>query len=101
MAGSITKAEQEYLEQIGVNPMKMQNLIKSYVQEEAKADSWDNKGLYNFVDEVVNDLINNHKVDRIRLDYMGFDSKPIDNMSYNTTVARREIKNEQTSSIDN
>ena len=100
MSGSITKAEQEYLEQIGVNPMKMQNLIRKYVKDEAESDSWDNKGLYNFVDEVVNDLINNHKVDLIRMKCMGFDSEPIENMSYNKNVARREIKNEQTSSIN-
>lgn len=100
MSGSITKAEQEYLEQIGVNPMKMQNLIRKYVKEEAESDSWDNKGLYDFVDEVVKDLIDNHKVDLVRMKCMGFDPKPIENMSYNTTVARRERKNEQTNSID-
>ena len=63
MSGSITKAEQEYLEQIGVNPMKMQNLIRQYVKQEAESTSWDNKGLYDFVDGVVKDLIDNHKVD--------------------------------------
>ncbi len=100
MAGSITKAEQEYLEQIGVNPMKMQNLIRQYVQDEAKADSWNTQGLYAFVDNVVNDLINNHKVDSVRMDCMGFDPKPIENMSYDITVARRKKENEQTNSID-
>ena len=100
MAGSITKAEQEYLEQIGVNPMKMQNLIRQYVQKEAESTSWDNKGLYNFVDDVVNDLIDNHKVDLVRMDYMGFNSDPIKDMSYDTTVARRLTNDEQTSRND-
>ena len=94
MSGSITKAEQEYLEQIGVNPMKMQNLIRQYVKQEAESTSWDNKGLYDFVDGIVKDLIDNHKVDIVRMEYMGFDSKPIENMSYDTTVARRLTKDE-------
>ena len=100
MSGAITKAEQEYLEQIGVNPMKMQNLIKQYVHDEAKSDSWNNQELYNFVDNVVNDLINNHKVDCVRMDYMGFDAEPIAHMSYDKTVARRKKEDEQTSSIN-
>ena len=94
MSGSITKAEQEYLEQIGVNPMKMQNLIRQYVKQEAESTSWDNKGLYDFVDGIVKDLIDNHKVDIVRMEYMGFDSKPVENMSYDTTVARRLTKDE-------
>jgi len=94
MSGAITKAEQEYLEQIGVNPMKMQNLIQQYVKKEAESTSWDNKGLYDFVDGIVKDLIDNHKVDIVRMEYMGFDSKPIENMSYDTTVARRLTKDE-------
>ena len=94
MSGAITKAEQEYLEQIGVNPMKMQNLIRQYVKKEAESTSWDNKGLYNFVDDIVKDLIDNHKVDIVRMEYMGFDSNPVENMSYDTTVARRLTKDE-------
>jgi len=94
MSGAITKAEQEYLEQIGVNPMKMQNLIRQYVKQEAESTSWDNKGLYDFVDGVVKDLIDNHKVDIVRMEYMGFDSKPVENMSYDTTIARRLTKDE-------
>ena len=94
MSGAITKAEQEYLEQIGVNPMKMQNLIRQYVKQEAESTSWDNKGLYDFVDGIVKDLIDNHKVDIVRMEYMGFDSKPVENMSYDTTVARRLTKDE-------
>ena len=94
MSGAITKAEQEYLEQIGVNPMKMQNLIRQYVKQEAESTSWDNKGLYDFVDDLVKDLIDNHKVDIVRMEYMGFDSKPVENMSYDTTVARRLTKDE-------
>ena len=100
MSGAITKAEQEYLEQIGVNPMKMQNLIRQYVKQEEESTSWDNKGLYDFVDGIVKDLIDNHKVDIVRMEYMGFDSKPVENMSYDTTVARRIEGNEQTNRND-
>ena len=70
--GSITKGEQEYLEQIGVNPSKMQSILRSYIMEEEK-DDWSTSGLANFVQKLSEDLINVHKVDIIRMKVQGFD----------------------------
>lgn len=87
MAGSITKGEQEYLEQIGVNPSKMNRILREFVQAETESDSWDTDMLYNFVDDIVNDLIDNHKVDVKRMAAMGFDNDPIEEHTYSTKVA--------------
>ena len=85
--GSITKGEQEYLEQIGVNPMKMQNILREYVKSEAAADSWDVSGLYEFVDGVVEELAEHHQVDKVRMNLQGFESEAIGNITYDNKVA--------------
>jgi len=71
--GSITKGEQQYLEQIGVNPSKMQHLIRGYVKEEANSD-WSTQPLFEFVNTIVDELIDNHKVDIKRMESQGFSS---------------------------
>ena len=85
--GSITKGEQEYLEQIGVNPMKMQNILREYVKAEATADTWDVSGLYEFVDGVVEELAERHQVDKVRMNLQGFESEAIGNITYDNKVA--------------
>ena len=85
--GSITKGEQEYLEQIGVNPMKMQNILREYVKSEAAADTWDVSGLYEFVDGVVEELAERHQVDKVRMNLQGFESEAIGNITYDNKVA--------------
>lgn len=91
--GSITKGEQEYLEQIGVNPMKMQNILRNYVKSEAEQDSWDVSGLYEFVDGVVEELIQQHKVDKVRMDLQGFKQEYIGNITMDKKVALLGEKN--------
>jgi hypothetical protein len=91
--GSITKGEQEYLEQIGVNPMKMQNILRNYVKSEAEQDSWDVSGLYTFVDGVVEELIQQHQVDKIRMDLQGFKQEYIGNITMDKKVALLGEKN--------
>lgn len=85
--GSITKGEQEYLEQIGVNPMKMQNILREYVKAEAEANTWDVSGLYEFVDGVVEELAEHHQVDKVRMNLQGFESEAIGNITYDNKVA--------------
>lgn len=94
-SGSITKGEQEYLEQIGVNPMKMQNILREYVKAEAATDSWDVSGLYEFVDGVVNELAEHHKVDKVRMSLQGFESEAIGNFTYDNKVAHLTNKTEE------
>lgn len=89
-SGSVTKGEQEYLEQIGVNPGKMQRMIKDYVKDEEKAEDWTSKGLYEFVDHVVEELIDVVEVDKIRMDLMGFEHEAKNEISYDTKIAKVE-----------
>lgn len=86
MTGTITKGEQEYMEQIGVNPSKMLVVLRNFVEAEANAASWDTDILNNFVEEVADDLIDNHKVDVKRMAYMGFESGVIEEHTYNKDV---------------
>ena len=85
-SGSITKGEQEYLEHIGVNPGKMQFLIRQYIQTEVE-DSWSTKELQTFVDEIVDELIDVQKVDIQRLEMMGLDPEPTAEYSYDKKIA--------------
>lgn len=94
-SGCITKGEQEYLEQIGVNPGKMQRMIKDYVRDEAKADDWTSKGLYEFVDHVVEELIDVVEVDKTRMDLMGFEHQAKEEISYDTKIAKVELLEHQ------
>jgi hypothetical protein len=86
--GSITKGEQEYMEQIGVNPTKMQNIIREYVKEEAKTERWDTAGLMVFVDELTNQLVDVAKVDKVRMDMMGFKHEYAPGISHVGTVGQ-------------
>lgn len=97
MSGCITKAEQEYLEHIGVNPMKIQNLLRAYVEQEAKEEDWDISGLYRFVDELTDDLIEKCQVDKIRMEMQGFSSEYVDHFGHSDKVAilKEESKEEK------
>ena len=86
-SGSITKGEQEYLEQIGVNPSKMQMRIREYVQDEANADNWDASLLHEFVDNVTNELIDVLQVDKIKMDLMGFTPDHNTALTHQTSIA--------------
>jgi hypothetical protein len=88
LCGSITKAEQEYIEQIGINPMKLQNLLKSYVEAEAKSDSWDVGGLYEFVDSLTDELVDTYNVDQKRMTLQGFDTKIFEQYSQIDKLAK-------------
>ena len=85
-SGHITKGEQEYLEQIGVNPMKVQRLMKDYVASEANATDWSVGGLHTFVDELTNQLVDVAKVDKVRMDLMGFNAEFTTGISYVKTI---------------
>lgn len=97
MSGSITKAEQEYLEQIGINPMKVQNLLRAYVQKEAQEESWDVTGLYSFVDELTNELVDKCQVDKVRMELQGFSSDYIEDFGYSDKLALLKHETEEKS----
>jgi len=75
-SGSITKGEQEYLEQIGINPSKLLNAIKNYLIREENSDNWDTRELFEFVNSLANDLARNLKVSETRLSITGLNPKP-------------------------
>jgi hypothetical protein len=86
-SGKITKGEQEYMEQIGVNPGKMQHILQQYVKNEVAQDSWGSEGLFEFVDGLADELINKHKVDITRMELLGYDPEPNEAISFSNKVA--------------
>ncbi len=93
--GSISKGEQEYIEQIGVNPTKLQSLLRKYVEAEANSESWDTSGLHEFVDKLTDELADVYKVDVVKMKMQGFDSNPVEDFSYANKVALLENKEEE------
>jgi hypothetical protein len=87
--GAITKGEQEYLEQIGVNPTKMQARIRQYVAEEEASADWSTTALHEFVSGVVDELIDVLKVDRTRMELMGFNPDHLDYITHDKSVAHK------------
>jgi len=85
--GCISKGEQEYLEQIGVNPMKIQLVLKAYVESEANQNTWDVSGLYEFVDKLTDELADTYKVDAARMQLQGFNTDIFSDYSYTNKVA--------------
>ena len=69
--GRITKGEQEYLEQCGVNPGKLQSVLIDYVETEAEED-WSTDTLINFVRNLSEELVEKGKVDFLRMEKTGF-----------------------------
>lgn len=87
MSGSITKAEQEYIEQIGINPMKLQGLLRAYVESESKSESWDVSGLYEFVDKLTEELVEHYKVDEKRMALQGFSNEIFEDFAQSEKLA--------------
>jgi hypothetical protein len=86
-SGRITKGEQEYMEQIGVNPSKMQRILQEYVAAEVQQDSWDSKGLFEFVDGLARELIDKHKVDITQMSLLGYDPEAREDITFSDKVA--------------
>jgi hypothetical protein len=95
MSGSITKGEQEYLEQIGVNPSRMLQTIRQYVAKEAQSDSWDTGDLFDFVDSIVEELIEHLQVDKKRLDKMGFSPELTEGVSTTLKIGHKPEETEE------
>ena len=94
-AGHISKGEQEYVEQIGVNVGKLQHILKKYVESEASQESWDSSGLFEFVDKLADELITVHKVDVKRMELLGYDPDPTEEITYNSKLALPKSSQEE------
>jgi len=92
--GSITKGEQEYMEQIGVNPMKVQKAIRIYVASEEEDESWDVSKLHEFVDNMTNELIDFYQVDKKVMELRGFKNEPLKEFSDINKLALPKNTNE-------
>ena len=75
--------------------MKIQNLLRAYVQKEAEEESWDVRGLYAFVDELTDELVDKCQVDKIRMELQGFNSEYVDNFGYSDKLALLKHEPEQ------
>lgn len=95
MSGCITKAEQEYIEQIGINPMKLQNILRAYVESESKADSWDVSGLYEFIDKLTDELVDTYRVDEKRMALQGFTTSIFEEYAQSEKLALLPNKSEE------
>lgn len=93
-SGSITKGEQEYLEQIGINPMKMMLRIREYVAQEAAQTTWDVTPLHEFVDAVADELIDVCRVDQIRMNLLGFSPEASEEIAYDKLIGAPETPEE-------
>ena len=80
--GSISKGEQEYLEQIGANPAKLQAVMRGFVEHETKCEDWSTKPLQLFVDDLCNDLLNVYKVNEDRVGFLGFQESTDKSLCY-------------------
>lgn len=93
--GSITKGEQEYIEQIGVNVSKVQSVLRQYVKNEESQESWDSSGLFEFVEKLAEELINVHKVDAKRMELLGYDHNPREDITFSTKIALLDKEEDQ------
>jgi len=69
--GRITKGEQEYLEQIGVNPGKIHRDMIAYLEHEAQINDYTVRPMYEFLDTMADTLIDQLKVDEVRMELQG------------------------------
>jgi len=88
--GVISKGEQEYMEQIGINPSKMNILLRQYVEQEKENPSWCTSDLIKFVEETTEYLISTEKVDVKRMLSFGFEHDPHTGINYDKKVALLE-----------
>jgi len=70
-SGRITKGEQEYLEQIGVNPGKITLDMLAFLDYEQKIDDYTVRPMYEFLDDMCVKLLDQLKVDEVRMQLQG------------------------------
>lgn len=94
-SGVISKGEQEYIENIGVNPSKLQDLIRNFVQAERESESWDVTPLFEFVESITNELVDICKVDKKLMEIQGFSQEFVEEFTFNHQFGILEHKTEE------
>jgi hypothetical protein len=89
MTGAITKGEQELMEQIGVNPTKLQKLLRAYIASEETQETWGVDGLYEFVYKLADELIDEHKIDQLKMQLQGFSQNPWEEFTYLNRIGQK------------
>lgn len=88
MTGRISKGEQEYMEQIGVNVAKMEAKMVEYVSWEKSDEApWDTRALFDFVQQMTDMLADKAKVGEVRMHLLGLEEKVNIENTYNEKVA--------------
>ncbi len=80
--GSISKGEQEYLEQIGANPSRVQLEMRAFVQQETQTPDWSTNLLDDFVSYMCTELLEVAQVQNKRMDLMGFQESTDKSLCY-------------------
>ena len=86
-SGRISKGEQEYMEQIGVNVSKMEAEMQKYTAWERSDNApWDNSALFDFVEQMTQKLYD-AKVAEKRMELLGLEEKVNEWNTYQESVA--------------
>jgi hypothetical protein len=98
--GTISKGEQEYLEQIGANVSKVQAEMQKYAVWEKSDDApWDSSGLFTFIDELTEILIKANVAEK-RMEHLGLEEKVNVENTYTYNVGDHMISDKTGSEED-
>ena len=98
--GTISKGEQEYLEQIGANVSKVQTEMQNFVAWEKSDEApWDGSGLFKFIDDLTEILIKANVAEK-RMEHLGLEEKVNVENTYTFTVGDNLLPNKSGSEED-
>jgi hypothetical protein len=93
-SGRITKGEQEYLEQIGVNPGKIEADMLEYLQFEKTGADYSVTAMYEFLDFMCVKLIDEFKVDETRMRLQGLSGTILEDALFKPEIAHSGDSND-------
>jgi len=93
-SGRITKGELEYLEQIGVNPGKLEADMFEYLQFEKTGADYSVTAMYEFLDFMCVKLIDEFKVDETRMRLQGLSGTILEDALFKPEIAHSGDSND-------
>ena len=98
--GTITKGEQEYLEQIGANVSKVQAEMQNFIKWERSDEApWDGDGLFKFIDDLTDILLKANVAEK-RMELLGLEEKVNVENTYTYNIGENLISNKTGSEED-